>query len=679
MLKRNATIRGLLFFMSIVAPVFSQGVYWPGELAVPPAAEAAPADGDSTVVSLSSQISLYQTFKARNRLDLRDRLPWGSFDQSVDYQFSQLNPQSRIQSADFSGSLIRRNVLVTGLDAGFDWTPIVSYSRRKTGTMQSSADIGPVINHSVASIPYSLRGGLYGYAWNDSIASLFSAPLDDYHGDPGVYGNCSIGDPARGIGSLPIHIGIDATGRAIRGNPIGLFSGSILYADDLPFFGGGDSLFLHAGDSITNGKELYIGEFEGKSLLSNTSWRINHAFSASGGFASKERFGIQSQLYYRYYLNSIAYPSKSKALDDIRTAGHILGLGVRIGEDLLLSYDGGIEFMWEFEDWLYRQHFGDDIYATGTNRDSLIVNQSDHFSDIARTDHEVRLTLPWGFGACYTLYAFKDSKRYPFEFMDPASSQNLKRNQNENDRVQIDQKVSLRFDRDSLLFVETYGSYDILYHYYYRSQRSAESRQTREYRIGLDVGVSSGPLDFREHIYADAEVSDYYFKNGDGIAPKAPPYARDVTSTLSGEWKIRENRFHLTGRWVEMYHDNGFWYGNDYRPDSSRLDREYYAIERKGTQYWLDFAFDIFLQRGKFTVGSTLRDVFQQQFDRRSDAYVVSELDLGYGIEPYVRCSWHGDIVLLNMRVKRIFNTQDEERWNREKNWDLSLSLQMVF
>jgi hypothetical protein len=136
----------------------------------------------------------------------------------------------------------------------------------------------------------------------------------------------------------------------------------------------------------------------------------------------------------------------------------------------------------------------------------------------------------------------------------------------------------------------------------------------------------------------------------------------------------------VNGKWIEMYHDDGVWYGKDLRrSDNDTIDGEYLAIEHYGTQYWLDFSLEYILEKIKLTAGSMLRDVFQRRFDRKRNEYIVSELDRGYGIEPYALVDWQTDYFLLNLRLKRIFNTQDEERWNREKNWDLSLSLQMVF
>ncbi|MBN1578636.1 MAG: hypothetical protein JW913_18880 [Chitinispirillaceae bacterium] len=681
-------------------PGFPQSDYWPAELAVtdttgtssadsdsmpgsssdsiPKTGQATPVESDSTALWLSSEVSLYQTFKTGNSLGFERRLPWGSFTQSVVYGYQQLDVKSSIQYLDFSGNVTRQEFPMRGMGAGIEWAPIVSYSRCSTGVVESNVDIGPFITHTLFTVPYAVRGGLYGYAWNSSIESLSSTPLDSYHGDPGVYGSCSIGNPSRKIMSLPLFLTIEAQGRAIRGNNIGRFRGSVLYADEFPFFGGGDSLFLHLGDSITNGKELFIGSVGGKSFFSPTSWRINHTLSASAGFKMKERLGMLPRWYYQWYLHSISYPSNVSSLDDIRTAGQLFGLGLQTKEDRKLWYSGGIEFKWEFEDWLFRRRVADDATLTDENVDALMANLNDHRSVIARSDHKVRLHLPLRLTAEYDMGATKDSKRYTFSYMD--SSAVRKMNQNENDNVQIDQKVSLRFDgRDSLYFITLYGRYGKLYDYFYRALRSADSRQTREYRIGLEAGCSAGQFEVREHLYGDAEVADYYFKKIEGVPNKAPPYDRVVSSTLNGKWKIREDRMNLIGAWTEIYNDNGYWYGRAYWPDSSDITEEYYAIDRKAIQYWIDLSLETIFESCSLTVGIWFQDVFQREFDAKNRDYIVSRLDQGYGIEPYLRFVWRPRLCLFKFTVRRNFLTRDAERLNWKKNWELTSVLEMLF
>lgn len=637
-------------------------------------------DTDSTRLLYESSLSLYQTFKTRNRLVWTQLLPQGAFEQSADYRFVQLNSRSKIHSVNMSGKVMRYDFLFDGFDAGLDWNPILLYNRRTGGSVQSSIDVGPVINHSILSLPYKVRGGLYYYGWRDSIYDLSETPLNSFNGEPGVYGGCSIGDTTMELFSMPLYAYIDAQGRSIHGSSVGVFKGFVRYRDALPFGGRRDSFYVHVGDSITNGKELYIGEYGGTSLYSNSSWRINHSFSGIAGIEGDQRFGIRPSAYFRYYANSIAYPSKSNSLDDIKTTGQTLGAGVVAGEEFPLTYYGGIEFTWEYEDWLYRHRFRNNISLTAKNRDSLIVNQSDHYSDMTHMNNELRLALPWHLSAVYTLVASKDSKKYPFKYIDLSSMDRSKTNQNENDRVQIDHKLSLRCGNDSARFIETYGTYGKGYHYYYREQRSAESRKIWEYRIGINGAFSLGPVYLRQQLYADAEISDYYFKEVDGEPVKAPPYSRDLVSSLGIKVKMCDDRVHLNAKWVEMYNDNGVWYGEKYWPDSVSFDHEYYAIERKGTQYWIDFFLDYTpIEGAVFAGGCIFRDIMQRRFNTESRTYVVSDFDLGYGIEPYILAQCPTELCFIKLKLKRIFNTRDDERWNLKKNWDLSLNLQMVF
>ena len=74
-----------------------------------------------------------------------------------------------------------------------------------------------------------------------------------------------------------------------------------------------------------------------------------------------------------------------------------------------------------------------------------------------------------------------------------------------------------------------------------------------------------------------------------------------------------------------------------------------------------------------------LRDVFQQRYNQLLQKYEVSKLDAGYGIEPYLRIYWMSDRLNSKFRIKRIFNTEDPDRFDLQKNWDMALSLQVVF
>ncbi len=631
---------------------------------------AADENAAGSSLSVTSTTSMYQIFKTRNRLDWEQNFNQGILTQTADYRYEQISARSSIQSADLSGIILYNNVVTEGLAAGIDWSPVVSYTSTP-GILQSNVDVGPLMRHSLLSVPYQVRMGVYGYGWSDTLEAFRNLTTGSLHGNPGIYGSVAIGNPLEPIGSVPLYLSINADGRTLNGSNLGLMTASALYCTPLAHLG--DSLFLHVGDSLTNGRELYLGEYEGKSFYSNTSWRLNHSFSGTAGVKLIQRFGITPRLYYRYFINTIAYPDKTISLDDQLRRGYQFGFAGNTDDERRLSYQGGLEIKKEFEDWLFRRDFTSFDPVTRTDSSALLINQSDHHSSAIRTTNNVKLVLPHDLSMVYQLTALKDSKEYN-------KTPQGKFNRDEMDRVQIYNKLALRYERDSLSYIDIYGQTGKLYHYYFSEEQSAGSKITREHRIGFDIGVSAGPFTLREHCYGDVEVAEMRYP------VNLPPYARDITSTLVGNLKVIENRLHITGKWVEMYHDDGYWYAEEYWPDSIDLDHEFYAIQQKNTQYWIDFACELFWGNGKVIAGTLLHDVFLRQWrwnyddkGERSGSYLVSELDTGYDIEPYCSFEWQTSWSLVSAKLRRIINTGDRDRFRFDKNWDFLLSIQMVF
>jgi hypothetical protein len=673
----------LLLLLSIYGS--GQDDYWPVELAVPePEVVTAASDSDSTLLTLESVASWQQAFKTSQKTNIRHIYSGGTvLEQHVGYQFEQLSAQSFIHFMDFSGALQRNNIMIQGLGAGVDWTPVVSYKKfhedgESIREVQSTIDIGPIVTYTLASVPLKLRGGLCGYAGNDSLMKpLTETGIDDYNKAPGFYSECRIGNWENGIASLPLHVSVNALGKSLEGINLGIMKASALYMQHLGTFGGNDSLFVHIGDSLTNGRELYLGDFGGASVYSKSSWRFKHSFSSIAGVKMDRRLGLRPTTYYRYFINSIEYPASSATLGDLRTTGQAFGATIATDTTGIFRYSGGLELTWEFEDNLFKRKFTS-TSATPANRDAYIRNQNDHHSDIARSDHIVTLQLPSSFGTEYTLQAYKNSKRYdPVGFLDTDLTRWV--NQYENDRVQIDQKLLLRYRRWKNITLELYGAYNLLYLYYYRAQQSAKSRQTREYRIGVNTGLTIGQFEFMELLYTDAEVTENYFnKIGDKKADP-PPYVRDINSAFCTIWKVRDSVFHLQCKWTEKYHDDGYWYGSEYQPDSIMNKEGFYAVVRKRTSYWIDVAGEYFKWGGKVSLGCILQDKFDRSYNWETGRYEVGSLDVGYGFEPYCILEWPVETPLLYLRVKRVFNTQDANRWAHMKNWDISMSFRWMW
>jgi len=680
-----------------------QEQYWPVEFGNPdsvdfvsdetidtsvvPEEEEPPEAPDSSTVVLTGKTALYQTVRAHSTLEWEKILPKGHLDQTASYQYSQQASQSSIQTVDGTGNILFYNVRSSPFNAGLIWTPIVSYSKktiesdagtRTVGALQSSADLGPVLSGSFRGIPFTVKGGLYGFTWNDSITPwLLSSTDGRYHASPGVFGGFDCGGEEAPFDSVPLWFSLNTMGRSVGGNNLGLLRTGVLYTNETRVLGGGDSIYLSIGDSITNGKELYIGDFGGNSFYSNTSWRINHSFSGSAALRFKERFATIVRSYYRYGLHSISYPNESSGENDIRTTSQILGFSARTRKNLPISYDGGIEFGWEFDDYMYKRSFGTNDSPTAAERDAYIINQSDHYTGKARTDNDFTIRLPAGFRVNYHLAAAKDSKRYPFVFRETLT---IKRtNVNENDRVWTDHLLSLFYERDSSLSAGLYGKYRRTYLYYYHENRAGESSITDEYRTGINVRGTLGPVSLREHFYMDVEISDNYFKKIGDKPTDPPPYARRFSSSLSGTWAISDS-FSLNGNWVNIYSDDGYWYGKAYHIDTSAGDAEFYAIESKSTKYWIDCWLRYGLGNGTaVSIGSKFSDVFERRYDFDLRRFRNSELDVGYDIEPYVRTSLAFGTCRAALSVRRIFKTEDAERWSKRKNWDISLSMQVYW
>ena len=151
-------------------------------------------------------------------------------------------------------------------------------------------DVGPVLKTNFKGIPVETRAGIAAYGWNDNIrGGLLGTDWEGYDSDPGYFCGVSLGDPSRPVGNLPLFISFQGIGKQIRNNGLGLIMGSALYKNTLP---SGDSIFIYAGDSLLNGKDVYLRTNLGSGVYQSSPWRIRHSLTASGGLRAAPRFGL---------------------------------------------------------------------------------------------------------------------------------------------------------------------------------------------------------------------------------------------------------------------------------------------------------------------------------------------------------------------------------------------------
>jgi hypothetical protein len=473
-----------------------------------PALFMVPARPDSTVdsarVKVASDTKVFEDYqKTSNSLDWKPVLQsWRLqqrclFETSGDVSFDALN-----QFYDFSGSLMKDSVLPKNGSFGLEWTPNSYLNLRKSGGgFQTTSDLGPVMQWRPHDVPVRVRGGLSGAGWNDSMPGrLIDSRIADFHGDAGFYGAFVIGNPNTRFLGKPLYLNIQGFGRSIRQAGIAGLTGSALYAGHLR---SGDSLFAYYGDSLSDGKENYWGSgTAGRARYMSSPWRIARSLKAAGGIKTRERFGVQPALVFSYAENSVRYPASADlGVNDVRVRLQSLNLLLHTNENASMVYKGGITFTWGSEDWL----FGKDTAGAALSMKE-VKRIGDHTKYKAASDHYLGISLPWGFSADYKLSLFRDSKTYPFGYMEGGIE---KRNNDDNDRITINHHFGLQRRQFHGLDAELFGEYSNYVINYLHKERSAANATENGYRIGVHCRYQpSERLLFDEKISADAEITD---------------------------------------------------------------------------------------------------------------------------------------------------------------------------
>ena len=404
--------------------------------------EAVPAESDSSSLTISDRFSLYEVLTNRNTINWRRVEDKYLLSQTSDFQFTYFDSETKNQSYDFSGNLFLPGYPFNADSFGIEWSPVFSYNKRSTGSaFHSMADLGPVLKSRFMGVPFQARAGIAGYGWNDNVQNgLFGTALKDYNGDPGYYGGIRIGDFSSGIGGLPLHVNLQADGKYINNNGLGLLMGSALYRHAIA---SGDSVFLYAGDSLLSGKDIYLRSNIGSGLYENSPWRIRHSLTASAGFKAAPRLGFEPALFYSYGRSTVEYPNDSASLNNVKNSEHTLNFQISSMGHYFFDYTGGMEFIWGNQDKLYK------IVPSGPLLDTTEIPSQfyDYRCDEAATDHALRLNFPENISVDYEFHAVRESRKYPVLHLINGDST---ANQDESDYVRLMHRAAI--NADSLSF-----------------------------------------------------------------------------------------------------------------------------------------------------------------------------------------------------------------------------------
>ena len=563
------------------------------------------------------------------------------------------------QFYDLSGSIVKDSLLPGNGSLGLEWSPRSYYDLRESGSgFESTVDLGPVMQWHIDSVPLTVRGGVSGTAWDDTLpSSLGQATIDSSNGAIGYYGGFSLGDSTAKFFGLPIYLSAQALGRSIQQDGIAVLTGSALLAQKLST---GDSIFAYFGDSLSNGKENYTAASSSGGLQYLSSpWRIAQSLQASGGIKFKERFFLQPAFYYSYSDKSVEYPNHTSNPSDVQDILQSYCIMLSSDTAAHIIYRGGLRISSGNENWLFDQdfsRFGSSSYKYN-HEDSLDITAKlqDHQIYIAAADQYLGLKLPHDWILEYKLTAYRDSKTYS-PFAGDSS------NYNTNDQITINNHLDLALGGNHKWTGNVYGEYATYTVNYLDREESAQNSVQAAYRLGLNVKYQpSDRFLLNERIDANAEITSWMYDSFHVVSSDPPPYQRMFSSNFSSKWDCSKT-IELTGRWTETYADNGVWEASEYIPakDDSILRSNYYGITFKSLENTLALGTGLIMVWGKAEAGCEIQENFSMPVV--NGAFTINKSWL---TEPYIDLGVHYHRVSLKGKVTRmITRVENESGWN---------------
>jgi hypothetical protein len=651
----------------------AQSNIWPEYLSLP--------DTSTPEVTTVAPIHIKSSFMASDILKNNNSIVYTRdsskyhLEQHLDYNV--INYLNGVQShyAGLQGIYKRKEVFNSKVSLGVDWTPgLYYYKSKETGILQVPFDLGPILDYKPFAIPLSVRVGLSAYGWNDKFNhSSGFLDRDNYNAEPGYYGGITIGDSVCRWFKLPVLVQVDVLGKEIGETGLGVIKSSLKTAFSLQ---SGDSVFFNLGDSLSNGKELYNAGVS--TLYSTTPWKIEHNFMVTGALRGKERLFLRPGILYTFSLRDITYPVKSSLLDDSRVTGNNIGLQLLSGENRRISYSGGLSFNWNTTDRIYKET----LQRINADPVKQSVNLGDCDEYIAVTDHDLTLHLPLDIALNYQLHCTRNSKSYPYKYLVGGETKN---NENESDRVRNLHHAAILYSKDSVFALDLYGEFAKNYMYYFRKARSGESVISDYYKVGINADGVINNVRLTEALFAIAEKSDYKFKSvhkGDNFDP--PPYNRRLSSALSIVWSP-DQIWTVTGKWNETYFDNGKWYGDEYFDRLSQSDSIYnlyhgtYGIENKSIDYSIQLIVSCTLAKWIISAGFLFKDNNFEEYNFLESRFQSRQTGEGYISEPSLEAVYNFNAGLIKLNISRKINTDDPDKNEFSKNWDIRLGVDIGF
>jgi hypothetical protein len=553
-----------------------------------------------------------------------------SVQQGLWYELRRDRLQNMRHYLNASGAFEYRLENYRWITPGLDWVPVAQYSSDRAGrNALATLDIGPTAGFDVMGVPVHLRTGISGRRV-DSLAADAFFKVGEYRSSVGAYGAFRIGSWDDPLPFAPIYFYADGIGRQIENSSMTSLTSYALGAFQ---FGERDSIFVHGGASLFNGREGYLEETADSrfALFTETPWRVERDLTATVGYKAAQRLIFIPAVYYGISENALAFLNDDRRRDE-RTVRQTLSGALSTDSAMGLYYSGTLSFEWRNHDKLFGKTMA--LTATPENIDSLEVNLWDYTAFDPRTTHQVALKLPLSLKARYGFSASRSLTEYPNFYV---NMRDTVTNKDDSDRRTLQHRLSLEYKNDSTLKAEIFGEiidYDLVF---LKQAKSSSNRTDKTQRAGflLEWAPLSNLL-ITEAISTEARKGLFHFPEFHQSALQRPRYSRAVNSALSAIWQATP-LIGLSGEWSVKLSDYGFWYGREYMTEQlaadSTIQTDYYAITSKSVYHVFDMAAQIRPRDIILEAGGTITSARDLHYE--SGNYIITNVDW-YTVKPYV-------------------------------------------
>jgi hypothetical protein len=620
----------------------AQANLWPEVLALP-----APDDpADTPGVAITTRQAWYQsTFTSSDKVAFSRSDSTRFFEQNAAYDLMIDTGLGRqYEYLNLQGKTRWRQWPFKQTAVGLDWRPMAVLNAGKSGSaIMAIAEVGPTIDANLRDFPVQVRSGVVGTGWSDSLPQhLRNASLSEIAAraqtDLGMYAGLSAGDYTKPVFGLPLHVQAngyarvtDSTSRLI------VATGALLLRQGFP---SGDSAFLYYTDSLSSGREGYLGEEKFINIKPKTS----RSFQAMAAIKGKQRFRTVPALIYSFSRYSVFYPDWLKLFNDKANALHSLQAMAVVDTMLFLAYSGGLRLEWEKEEKLYRGGAVGNI-LTNTNSDSISAKVRDYDGFRVSMRHE--LSREWANGAAisYLFDVSRYTKRYPNIFFSSVAAVDTFAAKDDNHWIIAQHRLRIQPVAREKFTLNFSGAFSKNTSIYLKKERSAANATDRSYMLGLGTRYNPWPIiEFSENLTAVAKRTEYAFpsahrdKDLNGRPDDEAPMSRSFGSKFKATGTLNPH-LTVTAEWDVEYWDEGYWNGKEFFDTIPPGFREVYAIDIKSRD-WKVILSGAYAIPGvvKTEAGAEFGDIYYRLFNDGVTGYSPSDQGIGFILTPFILC-----------------------------------------